>query len=183
MLNNSLKQKQKFFIMTWIPYQESYPNLEQALRDGATIRISRSEKGLRIVRVEDENKNLISYGEHPLLCGALAHAEYDFGCSYEEQYSGEHSRHEHHSEGVPPKVHDVFDYYVYNHGADALTLHYSQRWNYFICMRPHPESFMENQIIWGSGSGVMQAMCECFIGHHVEDKMFFMNRMSIQKKN
>ena len=167
--------------MTWIPYQESYPNLEQALRDGATIRISRSEKGLRIVRVEDENKNLISYGEHPLLCGALAHAESDFGCSYEEQYSGEHSRHEHHSEGVPPKAHDVFDQYVFNHGP--LTIFYVQRWDKFTCMRAHPETFMEDQIIWGSGINLMQAMCECFINHHVEDKKFFMNRMSIQKKD
>ena len=63
--------------MKYIPYQESYPHLEKAMKDGAIIRISRSENGLRIVRVEDENNNLISYGEHPLLCGAIDHADSD----------------------------------------------------------------------------------------------------------
>ena len=62
-----------------IPYQESYPKLEKALREGVIIRISRSSKGLRIVRVENENNNLIWYGGYPYLSGALAHAEHNFG--------------------------------------------------------------------------------------------------------
>ena len=155
-----------------IPYQESYPKLEKALREGVIIRISRSSKGLRIVRVENENNNLIWYGGYPYLSGALAHAEHNFGlCQQSNRYS----------EGICPQAHDVFDQYVYNHADDELTIFYVQ--DKFICMRPHPEPFLEDQIIWGSGPGLMPAMCDCFINHHVEDRKFFMNRMSIQKKN
>ena len=160
-----------------IPYQESYPNLEKALREGATIRISRSTEGLRMVRVEDKENNLISYGGYPYLSGALAHAESDFGLNYEN------AKHHCYSQEICPQAHDVFDQYVYNPGTGEMTIFYVQMWNKFRCMRPYPEPFMKNQIIWGAGEDLLSSMCDCFINHHVEDKEFFMNRMSIQKKN
>ena len=153
----------------YIPYQESYPKLEKALKEGAIIRISRSSKGLRIIRIENEKNNLIWYGGYPYLSGVLAHAESNFGLS---------QRSINYSEGICPQAHDVFDQYVYNHADDELTIFYVQ--DKFKCMRPHPEPFMENQIIWGSGLDLLSTLCDCFINHHVEDKKFFMNRMSIQ---
>lgn len=167
--------------MNCIPYKKAYPNLEQALRDGAKISISRSTEGLRIVRVEDEKNNLISYGEYPYLSGALAHAESDFGLSYEEQYSNENARHDHYTRGIPPQAHDVFDQYVYNQDNIALTIFHVQRWKKITCVRSHPERIFDDQIIWGSGPGLLQAMYDCFTNQHVENKELFMNRVSIEK--
>jgi hypothetical protein len=159
-----------------IPYQETYPNLEKALREGATIRISQSKERLRIVQVEDKENNLISYGEYPYLSGALAHAESGFGLN-------ENAKRHCHSQGICPQGHDVFDQYIYNLSTGELTIFYVERWKKFRSMRPHPEPFLENQIIWGAGEDLLSTICDCFINHHVEDREFFMNRMSIQKKD
>jgi hypothetical protein len=159
------------------PYQESYPNLEKALRYGATIRISLSPERLRIVQVENKDNSLLSYGEDAYLSGALANAEFSFGVNRKA------IKHQRLPGGISPQAHDVFDQYVYNHATDKLTIFYVGMWDKFRCMRPHPEPFMENQIIWGAGDDLLSTLCDCFINHHVEDKQFFMNRMSIQKKN
>ena len=165
---------------SYIQYLQSYPNLEKALREGAIIRISRSEEGLRVVRVENKEKKPVSYGEYPYLSGALAHAESDFGLSYEEQYSGENAKHHHYDEGILPQAHDVFDQCVYGLGTDELKIFYVSMWNKFVCMRPHPEPYMERQIISGAGEDLPSAMCASFINHNVEDREFFERRMSIK---
>ena len=60
----------------YINYQEAYPNIEKALKDGARLHAFLSGGGLRVVRIEkkkdtetkDEDDNLISYGEHSYRC-------------------------------------------------------------------------------------------------------------------
>ena len=170
----------------YIPYQESYPNLENALREGAKIHIFRSGGGLRVVNVEKE-KNPVSYGEYPYLSGALAHAESDFGLSYEEQYLSENAKHTHHKTGAYPLPHDIPDLYVYKQGANALDIIYSEKWKKIICIRPSQQQALPNHenIIWGAGLTLLGAIAECFVNDNssdlnIEDKEGFMSRCGIQ---
>jgi hypothetical protein len=113
----------------YINYQEAYPNIEKALKDGARLHAFLSGGGLRVVRIEkkkdtetkDEDDNLISYGEHPYFPGALAHAEQDFGLTYEQQYSGENALHKHYLTGAYPIPYDAFDVYLkYGRSLDVF---------------------------------------------------------------
>ena len=86
--------------------------------------------------------------------------------------------------GSKKELIEVLDnHLVYATDYDGTIIDSMPMWNKFGCMRPHPEPYMENQIISGAGEDLLSSMCDCFINHHVEDKEFFMNRMSIQKKD
>lgn len=170
----------------YIPYQESYPNLEQALKEGAKIHVSRSGGGLRVVRVEKEKK-LVSYGEHPYFSGALAHAESDFGLSYEELYCNDDAKHVHYLTGAYALPHDILDLYVCNQGANAFDITYSKKWEEFICTRPSQRLALPNHenIIWGAGLTLLGAIAESFVNSNssdlnIEDKELFMYRCGIQ---
>jgi len=67
-----------------------FKGIEQALRQGNTLRAFCSVGGLRVVRIDDyKEKKLVGYGEHPHIEDALRHAEEDFivgGLPYEEKY-------------------------------------------------------------------------------------------------
>lgn len=143
----------------YIPYQESYPNLEKALRDGAKIHVSSSGGGLRVVRVENEKNELLSYGEYPYFSGALAHAESDFGLSYKEQYSGKNAKHTHYLTGSYALPDDILDLYVHSKGAkNAFDVVYSKKCDKIICTRP---SYNSKKIICGSGQTLFSAIAMC----------------------
>lgn len=170
----------------YIPYQESYPNLENALKEGANIHVFRSGGGLRVVRLEKKGK-LISYGEHPYFSTALSHAESDFGLSYEEQYNPENGKHIHYLTGAYPLPYDILDLYVYNRGADAFEITYSKKWEKIICIRPSRELSLPNHknIIWGTGLSLLWAIADCFVNGNssdlnIEDRELFMSRCGIQ---
>ncbi|MBN2459091.1 hypothetical protein JXB28_02305 [Candidatus Woesearchaeota archaeon] len=62
--------------------------LEKALKEGCKLHGFRSGGGLRVIRIEKENK-LKGYGEHPNVEDALSHANEDFlagGRKYSEVY-------------------------------------------------------------------------------------------------
>ena len=159
----------------YVPYQDSYPNLENALKEGANIRIFRSGGGLRVVRVEKEGK-LISYGEYPYLSGALSHAETDFGLSYEDQYSGEKAKHLHYISGAYPEPSDLIDTYVY---SSSLSLFYSKRWGRIICTTPTDRRLnRKDEIHWGtSNNNLIWAISECLLSFNFEDKKVFLGRV------
>ena len=165
----------------YVVYKQSYPNLEKALRKGANIRVFCSGGRLRVVWLEKEGK-LISYGEHPYFSGALAHAESDFGLSYEEQYSGGNAKHKHYLTGAYPLPHDIQDLYVYGKGADAFDITYSKKWEKIICIRPSQSLPLTNHetITWGSGISLLSAIADSFINGTTEDKELFISRCSIQ---
>ena len=159
-----------------VPYENSYPNLEKALKDGAKIHIFRSGGGLRIVRVEKKGK-LISYGEHPYLSGAFSHAETDFGLSYEKQYSGRKARHDHYYTGAYPMPNDQPDNYVFYTGY-CLDIFYSAKWGAFVCTTP-PSSELnrKNEIRWGSSDNFIGAITSCLLSSNFEDEKSFKKRV------
>lgn len=160
---------------TYIPYQESYPNLEKALEGGAKIHIFRSGGGLRVVRIEKEEK-LVSYGEYPYFAGAMEHAENDFGMDYKAQYSGTHSKHTHYLTGAYPMAHDIIDSYIFC--GKTLDIFYSKNWNKFVCVTTTTKIDRdENEIIWGSGTSILYAISACFTSFNFEDKDVFMSRV------
>ena len=158
----------------YVSYKEFYPNLEKALRDGAKIHIFRSGGGLRVVRVEKKGE-LISYGEHPYLSGALAHAESDFGLSYAEQY-GDDGKHLHYLTGEYPKFSDPIDAYI--SGDNTLDIFYSEKCKSIFCTTP-PKSHLKrpDDILWGSSSVLMGAISLCLIHFRFENKKKFMERV------
>jgi hypothetical protein len=159
----------------YVPYQDSYPNLEKALKEGAKISIFRSGAGLRVVKVEKEG-DLLSYGEHPYLSGALSHAETDFGLSHEEQYSGEKAKHRLYLSGAYPDPSDLMDTYVYN---SSLELFYSKRWKRIICTTPTDARLnRKGEIHWGtSGNSLIWAISSCLLSFNFEDKNVFLGRV------
>lgn len=96
----------------YVPYLPAYPNIEKALKDGAKMHCFLSGSSLRVVFVKDDNEKNLTYGEHPYFSGALAHAESDFGLTYDEQYSGENAKHTHYLSGAYPLNHDALDIFV-----------------------------------------------------------------------
>ena len=161
-----------------VPYENSYPNLEKALKDGAKIHIFRSGGALRVVRVE-KNGELISYGEHPHLSGALSHAEADFGLSYEKQYSGRKAKHTHYLTGAYPCSSDLMDIWIYS--GKVLDIYYSQSWECIICTRPVESRLnRENEILWGTSHGsVVGAISACLLCLNLEDEKSFKERAGL----
>ena len=164
----------------YIPYQEFYPNLEKALKNGAKIHIFRSGGGLRVVRVKKENK-LISYGEYPFFSGALAHAESDFGLSYEEQYLSKHPRHHHYLTGAYPIPYDILDIFVY--GGRTLDILYSTKDEKFICVRSAPDLPESGRLIWGTGNHIQHAISECISTTLFSDPNIAENKMKFMVKH
>jgi len=169
----------------YIPYEKSYPNLEKALKEGARIHVFHSAASLRIVRVEDKNKNLVSYGEYPYLSGALSHAENNFGTTdYKELYSGKDAKYIHYISGSIPLPHDILDIYVFDgQGFDIL---YSKKQKVFICIRPIPEVKNNEKFIYGSSENLLNSIADCIStvlfsnSQIVENKTTFMLRHGIQ---
>jgi hypothetical protein len=169
----------------YINYQEAYPNIEKALKEGARLYAFLSGGGLRVVRIEkgkvaeakdNEDDNLISYGEHPYFPGALAHAEQDFGLTYEQQYSGENALHKHYLTGAYPIPYDAFDVYL-KYGR-SLDVFYNSRWGQFICTTPVPYNMhRNNEILWGSSIGFLGAIVTCLLSFQFEDKEEFEKRL------
>ena len=157
------------------PYQEVYSELQKALRDGAKIHIFRSGGGLRVVRLV-KGKKCISYGEYPNLSGALAHAESDFGLSYNEQYGGENAKHEHYLTGAYPRTYDPIDMYI--QGGHSFDIFYSKKWEEFVCITETPSELnRDNEILWGASPILMAAISLCLISFKSEDKKSFMKRV------
>ena len=156
-------------------YFKKYRNLEKALNDGAKIHIFRSGGGLRVVSVE-RGSSLLSYGEYPYLAGALAHAERDFGLSYEDQYMSSNARHDHYLSGAYPMPGDPFDNYVFcSYGLDIF---YSEAWKKFICTTRAPLQLnRKNDILWGSADNFIGAITSCLLSFHIEDEDSFMKRV------
>lgn len=165
----------------YVAYKQSYPNLEKALRKGANIRVSWAHNGLRLVWLEKKEK-LISYGEYPYFSGALAHAESDFGLSYEEQYHGKNAKHKQYFSGAYPLPHDIPDLYVFGKDEYAFDIRYSKKWGKIICIRPSQSLPLTNHetITWGSGISLLSAIADSFINGTTEDKELFISRCSIQ---
>ena len=171
----------------YINYKQSYPNLEKALRKGANIRVSWAHNGLRLVWLEKKGK-LISYGEYPYFSGALAHAESDFGLSYEEQYHGKNAKHKQYFSGAYPLPHDIPDLYVLGKDEYAFDIRYSKKWGKIICIRPSNElpppkkelpPSKHETIIWGIGISLLSAITDSFINGTTEDKELFMKRYEL----
>lgn len=167
----------------YIPYQESYPNLENALKEGANIHVFRSGGGLRVVRLEKMGK-LISYGEHPYFSTALSHAESDFGLSYEEQYDGENSKHKWFITGTHPLPHDAIDVYVFHHGT-AFDVFYSKKLNSFVCIsdifesqeiKRHLKDPSDFDCIYGSADNIVGAITNCLLSMQLAKRDDLMKR-------
>lgn len=160
----------------YVNYLEVYPNLQEALLDGAKIHIFRSAGGLRVVRVNGKDGKLISYGERPYLSVALSHAENDFGLSYDEQYSNGQAKHEHYLTGSYPMPLDPID--IYFHGGNTLDIFYSKKWEEIICTTPtQSELSRENEILWGASKTLVAAISLCLVCFKFEDKKSFMKRV------
>lgn len=77
--------------------------IEQPLRDGHQLHAFSSGGGLRVVRIETTDGELVGYGEAPQVEEALVHAAKDYQLgheTYEQQYSGENSRYDHYLTGT-----------------------------------------------------------------------------------
>lgn len=167
----------------YINYKEAYPNLEEALKNGARLHAILSGGGLRVVSVYKKSENEgeedveLSYGEHPYFPGALAHAEEDFGLTYEQQYKGENAKHRHYLTGAYPLPYDAFD--VYLKAGRSLDVFYNSRWGQFICTMPVPYNMhRNNEILWGSSTGILAAIVTCLLSFQFEDKQEFENRLN-----
>jgi hypothetical protein len=158
-----------------VPYENSYPNLEKALKDGAKIHIFGSGGSLRVVRVE-KNGELISYGEHPYLSGALSYAETDFGLSYEERKKAKRT---HYLTGAYPCPSDLMDIWI--HSGKVLDIYYSHSWGCIICTRPVESRLnRKNEILWGtSHDSVVGAISACLLCLNFEDEKSFKERAGL----
>ena len=169
-------QKTNFMDKDYINYQEYYPNLEKALKEGAVLKASLSGGSLRIVSVEKDGKEL-SYGEYLWLPGALAHAEDDFGLSYEQQYLATNSKHYHYYTGAYPLPHDTLD--VYLKADREFEVFYSKSWKCFICITPAPRNLnRNNEVLWGSAANLLLSMSLCLTSFQLEDKEELMKRVN-----
>ena len=157
---------------TYINYLESYPNVEKALKDGANMHCFLSGGGLRVVIVKN-NEQEITYGEYPYFSGALAHAEEDFGLSYEQQYSGENAKRIHYLSGAYPLPYDAFDVYI--KGGNTLDIFYSERWKKIVCT----SDINMGRVIFGSSESLLSAIVDCLLFgfHRAEEKESFMERV------
>ena len=154
----------------YVPYLPAYPNIEKALKDGAKMHCFLSGGSLRVVFVKDDNEKNLTYGEHPYFSGALAHAESDFGLTYDEQYGGENAKHNHYLSGHYPLNHDALDIFVKS--GKALDIFYSDFWKSFVCYYP---AELEGRICWGSSSTILTAIVDCLLfgySHEVEKDSF-----------
>ena len=159
----------------YINYLEGYPNLERALKEGAIMHCFLSGGGLRVVIVKNGEQE-ITYGEYPYFSGALAHAEEDFGLTYEQLYSGENSKHIHYLSGAYPLPYDAFD--VYLKSGNSFDVFYSKKWKEFICTTPPPDKLHhENGILWGSSTGLLAAITSCILSFNFKDKDLFMSEV------
>jgi hypothetical protein len=157
----------------YVNYLEGYPNLERALKEGANMHCSLSGSGLRVVIVMNGEKE-ITYGEYPYFSGALAHAEEDFGLTYDQQYGGENAKRTHYLTGSYPLPYDAFD--VYLKSGNTFDVFYSEHLERFIC-----SSDINNgrDVIWGSSSGILAAIVDCILSGYfrIEEKEKFMERI------
>jgi len=164
----------------YINYQEAYPQIEEILKEGAKLHAFLSGGGLRVVRIEKKKKKteekkdeedefeLISYGEYPYFPGALAHAEQDFGLTYEQQYTSVNARHKHFLTGAYPLPYDAFD--VYLKAGKTFDVFYNERWGKFICTTPAPTNMQRhNDILWGSSLTILGAIVSCLLSFRFED--------------
>lgn len=77
--------------------------IEQPLIDGHSIHGFRSGGGLRVIRIENKDGELVGYGEAPQAEEAVAHAALDYQLGHEDylrQYSDENSRYSHNLTGT-----------------------------------------------------------------------------------
>ncbi len=156
----------------YINYLSSYPNIERALKDGAKMHCFLSGGGLRVVVVKNDN-NDVTYGEHPYFPGALAHAEEDFGLSYEEQYGGENAKHTHYLTGAYPLPYDAFDVFIKS--GRSLDIVYSKSLNSFICTT----DLSFGKVQWGSSSSILPSIVDCLLFgvSRIEEKENFSKRI------
>ncbi|MDB5163669.1 MAG: hypothetical protein JWS12_286 [Candidatus Saccharibacteria bacterium] len=79
------------------------PEIEQPLRDGHKMHAFSSGGGLRVIRIENNDGELVGYGEAPQVEEALEHAALDYQLGHEDysqQYSGDNARHTHYLTGT-----------------------------------------------------------------------------------
>ena len=155
-----------------INYLSSYPNIERALKDGANMHCFLSGSDLRVVIVKKDEQE-ITYGEYPYFSGALAHAEEDFGLSYEQQYGGENAKRFHHLAGTYPLQYNAFDVYLMK--ENKFDIFYSERWKKIVCT----SDIGMGRVIFGSSESLLSAIVDCLLFgfHRAEEKKNFMERI------
>jgi hypothetical protein len=165
----------------YVNYRDSYPNLQEALKNGAKLHAFLSGGSLRVVRIEKMNKEtgkneLLSYGEHPYFSGALAHADEDFGLSYDQQYTAKGAKHLHYLTGAYSLPYDVLDAHIKD--GRSIDVIYCKRWGQYICTTPVPFNLRRNnEILWGSSDNILGAFLACLLSFQFEDKEEFEKRI------
>jgi hypothetical protein len=165
----------------YVNYRDSYPNLQEALKNGANLHAFLSGGSLRVVRIEKMNKEtgkkeLLSYGEHPYFSGALVHADEDFGLSYEQQYTAENAKHRHYLTGAYSLPYDALDAHI--KAGRSIDVFYCKRWGQYICTTPVPYNLRRNnEILWGSSDNILGAILSCLLSFQFEDKEEFEKRI------
>lgn len=155
----------------YVNYKEGYPHIEDALKKGARLHAFLSGGGLRVVTIKKGDEEL-SYAEHPYFPGALAYCDDDFGQDYEQLYLGENPKHSHYLTGAYPYPFDAFD--VHLKQGRTFDVFYCERWKQFICTIPAPSILhRNNEILWGSSSGLLSAIVTCLLSFQFEDKEEF----------
>jgi hypothetical protein len=157
----------------YINYLEAYPNLERALKEGANMRCFLSGNNLRVVVVKNDD-NDVTYGEYPYFPGALAHAEEDFGLTYDQQYRGENAKHPYYNIGASiPPPYDAFD--VYLRGGSTLNIFYCEHWNKIVCS----SNITMGRVIYGTSDTLLCAIVDCLLfGYNrAEEETTFLKRV------
>lgn len=96
--------------------------IEQALIDGHNVHAFSSGGGLRVIRIEATDGNLVGYGEAPQVEEAVAHAALDYQLGHEDyskQYSGEDSRYPHYLTGTTELSSPLDAHLRWGHTFDA----------------------------------------------------------------
>ncbi len=165
----------------YVNYRDSYPNLQEALKNGANLHAFLSGGSLRVVRIEKMNKEtgkkeLLSYGEHPYFSGALVHADEDFGLTYEQQYTAKDAKHDHYLTGAYSLPYDALDAHIKD--GRSIDVIYCRRWGQYICTTPVPYNLhRNNEILWGSSDNILGAILTCLLSFQFEDKEEFEKRI------
>lgn len=100
------------------------PKIEQPLIDGHSIHGFSSGGGLRVVRIETKDGELVGYGEAPQVEEAVAHAALDYQLGHEDysrQYSGEEARYTHYLTGTTEISSPLDGHLRWGHTLDVVS--------------------------------------------------------------
>ena len=135
--------------------------IQEALFEGVKLRSFRSGAGLRVVRLEKEDK-VVGYGEHPYMADALTHANQDYldgHLTYEQQYSGENAKHTHYLTGATPTGQDELDMWI---GGRGNKCHLYVEENVIVCkLQGYTDDYEHGEKI-GKGNTLQEAIDQAF---------------------